>query len=108
MGPDPGETGPHAGARVLRAHHARVVGRSAVRLDVLTQPEKCQDCEDDHHKADEVDNIVHAHPLCVGSRIESRTPRASRHTNTCRTLPLWTATPHRGDRRGRGMSHSDT
>jgi hypothetical protein len=47
----------------------------AGRLDALAQPEKCQDREDDHDEANEVDNTVHVCTFRVGSRITSRTPR---------------------------------
>jgi hypothetical protein len=106
MGPDPSEP-PRAGARVLRANQARALGRSAVRLDVLTQPKKGQDREDDHHETDEIDDTVHEHLLRVGLRIESRALRDSRHTNACRTLPSWIAASGRGAMRARGISHSD-
>jgi hypothetical protein len=55
--------------------HTRAVERSPGHCDTLAQPEKRQDCEDDHDEANEIDDTVHMHPFRMGSRIKSRTPR---------------------------------
>jgi hypothetical protein len=51
---------------------ARAVGWSTGRLDALPQSEKCQDREDDHDEADEINDIVHVCPFRMGLRSTSR------------------------------------
>jgi hypothetical protein len=95
MGPDP--RGP-ARAR------ARAVERSAVLRHTLAQPEKCQDREDNHDEADEVNNIVHECTLSCGfqDRI-ARTPRFTQ--NQCWLYPSFTCrSPCRADEPPRGAA----
>jgi hypothetical protein len=45
----------------MRSPHLRAIG-PVIRFDTSAQPEKRQDCQDNHDGADDVDDVVHARP----------------------------------------------
>src|ERR671914_597110 len=82
-----GDRGKPAQAHTSSARpYGRTAERSGVLRDVLAQPEKRQDREDDHDHADDVDDVVHEPPLRAGSRLAPRAPRDALHTNACGPL----------------------